>query len=177
VERLRGANVNIGDPEIIARTGWTTADLTRGIDVAGPVGPFDIVTLSIGVNNQYRGLDSKQYRKEFAALVEVAVALAGDRPSHVIVVSIPDWGATPFAGGLDRGAIAKEIDQFNTIKSEETNRVGVAYIDVTGISRKAETEPDLIATDGLHPSEIMYGRWVDRIFRAALAISKSASAS
>ena len=167
--RLREASINVADAQIIARTGWTTEDLAKGIEVASPVGPFDIVTLSIGVNNQYQSLDINQYEQEFAALLKSAVKFAGDRPSHVIVVSIPDWGITPFASGLNREEIGKEIDQFNMINREETTLIGATYIDVTGISREAGTEPDLLATDGLHPSGKMYSRWVDLILPVAIS--------
>ena len=148
VQRLRELNINIADPQIIARTGWTTKDLAVGIGADNPQGTFDIVTLLIGVNNQYRGLEVDQYQQEFAALLARAVEFAGDRPSHVIVGSIPDWGVTPFASGLDRERIAEEIDQLNIINKEETARAGAAYIDVTEISREAESNPNLLAADG-----------------------------
>ena len=174
VQRLRAININIAEPQIVARTGWTTEDLAVGIEVGRPVGSFDIVTLLIGVNNQYQRLDINQYQQEFAELLERAVEFAGHRPSHVIVVSISDWGVTPFASGLDKARIAKEIDQFNIFNREETARVGANYIDVTGISREAETKPNLLAADGLHPSGRMYSRWVDLILPSALGISTSA---
>ena len=173
VQRLREAGVNIADPEIVARTGWTTEDLAAGIETANPQGPFDIVSLLIGVNNQFRGLDIDQYRTEFAALLQRALAFAGDKPANVIVVSIPDWGVTPFAVGIDGDRIAKEINLYNMINKEQAARVGATYIDITGISRLAEADRRLLADDGLHPSGDMYGRWVELVLPAALAISTS----
>ena len=124
----------------------------------------------IGVNNQFRGLDIDDYRLEFTALLRRAVKLAGDRPSHVVVVSIPDWGVTPFARGVDRERIAREIDEFNVVAQEETASVGARFVDVTGISREASQRPSLIAIDGLHPSGEMYSAWVDLILPEALDI-------
>ena len=175
VQRLRGDGVLISDPEIVARTGWTTAELANGIASANPAGPFTLVTLMIGVNNQFRGLNIEQYRKEFSALVLEAVHLAGDDASHVIVVSTPDWGVTPFALRLDQDRIAREIDQFNFVAHKETVRKGAIFVDVTGISRLAVAQPNLLAPDGLHPSGIMYSQWVELLFPAAIAIATDAT--
>jgi lysophospholipase L1-like esterase len=148
------------DPRIVAVTGWTTADLKAGITAANPQGPYDLVSLLIGVNNQYRGLDINIYRKEFGELLDQSVLFAGNDRGRVIVLSIPDWGVTPFASGRDREKIAGEIDQYNAINREITLSKGIVWIDVTGISRLAETDPALIAGDGLHPSGKMYTEWV-----------------
>lgn len=150
--------LNIGEPLIIAKTGWTTDELNAAIDAADPKGPFDLVTLLIGVNNQYRGRDAEQYRKEFVALLQRAIGFAGGNAKHVIVVSIPDWGVTPFAEGRDRAKIGREIDQFNTINREEAARAGARYAEITAISRR--NDPALVAGDGLHPSGKQYGEWV-----------------
>ena len=123
------------DPAIIAKTGWTTDELSAAIDAAKPHGPYALVTLLIGVNNQYRGRDAEQYRKEFAALLERAIGFAGGDPKRVVVVSIPDWGVTPFAANRDRTTIAAEIDHFNAIAAEESKRAGAHYADVTPVSR------------------------------------------
>ena len=148
--------LGVGEPEIIARTGWTTDELNAAIDSANPQGPYDLVTLLIGVNNQYRGRGAEEYRREFAALLQRAVGFAGGDPSRVIVVSIPDWGVTPFAANRDRAAIAREIDRFNEINRSEAARARARYADITPISR---ARPDLIAADGLHPSAAMYKEW------------------
>ena len=148
------------DPRIIAVTGWTTVDLKAGIRAANPQGLYDLVSLLIGVNNQYRGMDISIYRKEFGELLDQSILFAGSDTGRVIVLSIPDWGVTPFASGRDRDKIAREIDQYNAINREITLSKGIAWIDVTGISRLAETDLTLIAGDGLHPSGKMYTEWV-----------------
>lgn len=147
-------------PEIIAVTGWTTSDLKAGIKAANPQGPYDLVSLLIGVNNQYRGMDINNYRKEFGELIDQSIYFAGNDTGRVIVLSIPDWGVTPFASGRDREKIAREIDRYNAVNKEITLSKGIIRIDVTGISRLAEKDATLIAGDDLHPSGKMYTEWV-----------------
>jgi len=156
--------LHLGEPEIIARTGWTTDELNAAIDAAHPEGPYELVTLLIGVNNQYRGRDAEQYRGEFAALLQRAIGYAGGDPKKVVVVSIPDWGVTPFAEGRDRAKIGTEMDRYNAINYEEAMRAGARYADITPISRGAD--PDLTAADGLHPSGKQYWDWVKVIHNA-----------
>jgi lysophospholipase L1-like esterase len=158
---LREQGLTVEDPVIIARTGWTTAELDEGIDRAAPEGDFDLVSLLIGVNNQYRGLGPLEYKQEFEALLERAIGFAGGEPSRVVVLSIPDWGMTPFGSHRDTELIASEIDQFNSLNAAATAEHGAWYVDVTPISREAPDDPDLIAGDGLHPSGKMYGRWAE----------------
>jgi len=167
VRKLRADGVDIGDPSIIAVTGWTTDELMRGMNQAQPRGPYALVSLLIGVNNQYRGRSAEEYRSQFVTLLKRAIDLAGGKSTHVIVLSIPDWGATPFAQGHNRAKIGAEIDQFNAIAKEETVKLGAAYIDITPISRRAPESPDLVAEDGLHPSEKMYAQWVEAALPAA----------
>jgi lysophospholipase L1-like esterase len=155
--------LRIPEPQIIAKTGWTTDELSAAIDAADPKGPFDLVTLLIGVNNQYRGRSADEYRQQFAALLERAIGFAGGSAQRVVVVSIPDWGVTPYAAGRDRARIASEIDRFNAIGREETARAGARWVDITPISLRAAAEPTLIAPDGLHPSAAMYAEWVKLI--------------
>lgn len=159
--------LEVHEPLIVAKTGWTTAELDRAIDAAKPKGPFDLVTLLIGVNNQYRGRSAGEYRGQFRALLQRAIRFAGKRPARVIVVSIPDWGVTPFAAGRDRAKIAEEIDRFNAINREEATRAGARYADITPISRRAAMDASLTAGDGLHPSGRMYKAWVDVILPIA----------
>jgi lysophospholipase L1-like esterase len=161
--------LGIPEPQIIAKTGWTTSELNAAIDAAKPRGRFDLVTLLIGVNNQYRGLSAEEYRTEFRALLKRAIGFARNDPKRVVVVSIPDWGATPFARTRNRARIAAEIDRFNAIKSDETRKSGARFVDITGISRRAEVNPALIAPDDLHPSGAMYELWITPIEREALA--------
>src|SRR6185436_2699165 len=156
---LREQQIAMDDPTIIARTGWTTAELAAGIDRAKAQGVYDLVSLLIGVNNQYRGRSEEEYRREFVSLLQSAIGFADQRPGRVIVLSIPDWGVTPFAGGRDRAAIGAAIDRFNAINREETERAGAQYVDVTPVSREAVSDLALIARDGLHPSGKMYAEW------------------
>jgi lysophospholipase L1-like esterase len=166
---LRERGVSIGDPQIVARTGWTTDELSAAIDQADPQGPFALVTLLIGVNNQYRGRDAGEYRAEFAALLTRAIGFAGGEPSRVVVLSIPDWGVTPFAEGRDRARIAQEIDRFNTINREEAARAGARWVDVAPQSRDAGADPAWLAADGLHPSGRAYQVWADLALPETLA--------
>ena len=170
VAALRQQGVEIDDADIVARTGWTTAELQDGILLADPQGPYDLVSLLIGVNNQYRGLSRAAYRDELIELLQTAVTFAGGKPEHVFVVSIPDWGATPFAEGRDRAAVGAEIDAFNAINREEAARRGILYIDITDISRQALDDESLTAVDGLHPSGAMYGLWVMRMETAVCGL-------
>ncbi len=156
---MRAAGFQTAKPSTIARTGWTTAELARGIDDALPSGPFDLVTLLIGVNDQYRGRDIQEYRRQFASLLSRAIGFAGSRPTRVLVLSIPDWGVTPFAADRDRLEIAAAIDAFNAINRRETTVAGARYVDITALSRRAAGDPSLVAGDGLHPSAIMHAEW------------------
>jgi len=159
--------LDLGDPQIIAKTGWTTDELNGAIDAANPRGRYDLVTLLIGVNNQYRGRDAEQYRGEFAALLQRAIGFAGGDARRVVVVSIPDWGVTPFAEGRDRAQIAAAIDRYNTVNREETSRAGARYVNITPASR--EHTSGLVAGDGLHPSARQYAMWVQSILPEARA--------
>ncbi|MGD2120665.1 MAG: SGNH/GDSL hydrolase family protein [Gemmatimonadota bacterium] len=158
---LDGEGIPVNDPVIVAQTGWTTDELARGIQERNLKGTFDVVSLLIGVNNQYRGRSMEEYRTEFVDLLNQAIAFAGGNPGRVLVLSIPDWGVMPFAEGRDRAGITSEIDAFNEINRIESQRFAVRYLDVTGISREAAENPDLVAEDGLHPSGAMYARWAE----------------
>lgn len=159
-------------PTIIARTGWTTAQLKEGIEKAAIQGQtYEVVTLLIGVNNQYRGYPLENYRTEFAELLRMAVDFAGGKKERVFVVSIPDYGVTPFGQGRPNAAvIGREIDEFNAANKAITLEQGIAYIDITPISREAPAHPTLIASDGLHPSGEMYKRWVDLLLPGVMAV-------
>ena len=153
-------------PEIVARTGWTTDELAAAMAQHTFLPPYDLVTLLIGVNNQYRGRDLANYREEFRALLERAIELAGRRPQRVIVVSIPDWGVTRFGGesGRDMTRIAHEIDLYNAANAEISRSAQVHYVDVTAFSRE---DSGLVVDDGLHPSGIAYRRWSEAILPVA----------
>jgi len=166
---LRGGGRAVDDVEIVARTGWTTDELATAMNSHLFHPPYDLVTLLIGVNNQYRGRDLENYRSEFRALLQRAIVLAGNRPQRVIVVSIPDWGVTRFAAGSGRDVrqVAREIDAFNTANAAIATALHVRQADVTPASRKNGDRPDMLVADGLHPSAAMYRRWLDAILPVA----------
>ncbi len=164
---MKNDSIDFPPPRIIARTGWTTDELQAGIlaaDLADPLRPsYDFVTLLIGVNNQYRGRSPENYRQEFEGLLKKAIHYAGDRAERVVVLSIPDWGVTPFATGRDREKIGREIDAYNHVNQEITLRFNVHYINITSWTREAASDNSLLATDGLHPSGREYKRWAEKI--------------
>ena len=157
---------------IIAQTGWTTQELAEGIRVANPRGKYDLVTLLIGVNNQYRGQAVETYRQEFRGLLSQAIGFAGRDVDRVIVLSIPDWGFTLFAARADTAKISSEIDTFNAVNRDESALAGVRYVDVTPITRRGLSDPALLAVDGLHPSGAMYALWVDLVLPEVIAVLK-----
>ncbi len=173
VNLLRKEQIEIDEPLIIAKTGWTTDELMDGIEKENPDVTYDLVSLLIGVNNQYRGQSTEEYREEFRTLLEHSIAFAAGKASHVIVLSIPDWGVTPLAEGRDREQIGIEIDEFNAINLEEAERRGVHYVDVTPISREASDNPTLLAADGLHPSGKMYEAWARLVLPTVLPVLRS----
>jgi lysophospholipase L1-like esterase len=168
VARLRESGIAAGAPRIVATTGWTTDELSAAMDAAALQPGYALVTLLIGVNNQYRGRPATEYREQFLALLRRAAALSGD-VRRVVVVSIPDWGVTAFAEGRDRAAIGREIDTFNAIARDETLRMHARWVDVTPASREAGAKPGMLVDDGLHPSAAQYAEWVKRIFPEAQA--------
>jgi lysophospholipase L1-like esterase len=145
-------------------------ELWQGIQVNPPTGIYDLVTLLIGVNDQYRDYPANGYRDDFRFMLEKAIAYAGGNASKVIVLSIPDWGVTPFAKDRDRESVGRQIDEFNRINLEETKSAGAQYVDVTPISRMAAADAALIAEDGLHPSGRMYVMWAENVLRVAKEI-------
>lgn len=161
-------------PVIIAKTGWTTDELQSAIKAASLTATYDLITLLIGVNNQYRGNAISTYRTEFRELLQTAIAFAKGDAKHVFVIAIPDWGSTPFGrhSGRGQGQIAGEIDAFNAVNKEEALKAGVSYTDITPGSRKAEADVTLVASDGLHPSGKMYEEWVADILPAVIKIFK-----
>ncbi|HEU4813438.1 MAG TPA: SGNH/GDSL hydrolase family protein [Xanthomonadaceae bacterium] len=172
---LREDGVALEAPRVIATTGWTTDELCAAIDGEEPLGRFDFVTLLIGVNNQYRGRSVAEYRGEFGDLLRRAVGYAGGDPARVMVLSIPDWGVTPFAReqGRDAAQVAAEIDAYNDAARAVAERLGVAFVDITGISRERGTDDDMLIADRLHPSAAMHALWTD----AALPVARKLLAS
>lgn len=175
VRMLRARGVEIDDPHIIARTAWTTDELQDAIDADKPRGPFDLVTLLIGVNDQYRSRPVRSFEPEFQALVKRSIAFAAKKPARVIGLSIPDWGATPFAKGRDRSAIAKEIGAYNDRAREISEKAGIVWVDVTEMSRAMLDDSTLVAVDGLHPTGEMYRRWAEALLPEAERILGASS--
>ena len=198
----------LGDPTIVATTGWTTDELAAALDAfdarrtpvgaasaasssagsedqelaaeaaptkAGRAEAWDFATLLIGVNNQYRGRGVDEYRDQFAALLARAIAYAGGRAGRVLVLSIPDWGVTPFAAreGRDADQVARELDVFNAVARELCGRGGAAFVDITPASRAHGGEAGMLVDDGLHPSAAMYALWA----RLALPVARGMLAS
>lgn len=162
-DSLQDKDLNVAQVKIVARTGWTTDELTVALARENlQEGNYNLVSLLIGVNNQYRGYSLVEYQQEFADLLDQAIAYAGGHKDRVFVLSIPDWGVTPYGriyGNPER--TAEEIDRFNAINFAITESRGIRYFDITPISREAENDRTLIASDGLHPSGKMYTRWVE----------------
>lgn len=160
IDSLRGRDYLANDAKIIAQTGWRTDNLMNAIIAEELTDTFDIVSLLIGVNNQFQGRTVEQYRAPFRELLEKAIELTGGDATKVFVVSIPDYGVTPFGMTRNPEEIAEEIDEFNAANLEISDSLNVTYFNITPISRQAENNPDLIANDGLHPSGEMYRLWV-----------------
>ena len=168
VQMLRSKGIQIHAPEIVARTGWTTDELMAGMQKISLLKSYDIVSLLIGVNNQYRGRNIEEFGKQFEELLNKALILSGNRREHVFVISIPDWGATPFAEGRDRKKIANEIDAFNALKKEITEKHKIRYIEITEGSREVSSDVTLVAKDKLHPSGKEYAKWAEKLSLAIL---------
>ncbi len=162
---LRSKGYECKEPTIIATTGWRTDDLDKAITAANLREEYNLVSLLIGVNNQYQGKSAESYAPEFEALLQRAIRFAGGEKSKVFVVSIPDYGFTPF-GKEKQEQISKAIDEFNAVNKAIADKHGIQYIGITDISRRGFEDPSLIATDGLHPSGKMYTMWVERILEA-----------
>jgi lysophospholipase L1-like esterase len=159
VQLLRKANLHFHAPEIVAKTGWTTAELAEHILHTKLNEHYDFVTLLIGVNNQYRDLSIDDYATDFEFLLRKAIHFAGEKRENVIVLSIPDWGITPFAKKHDSKKIAAEIDAYNKINKTIADRYKIKYIDITSNTRTAKNDAKLIAGDGLHLSGKAYAEW------------------
>lgn len=177
VALLRDEGLPVETPEIIAQTGWTAAELRARIAAAPPEGPCDLVSLLIGANDQYRGLPIGDYRRAFAALLAQAAALARGTARRVVVVSIPDWSGTPFAEGRDRRQIDTAIGAFNAVNRAETEQRGIAYVDVTPLSRQMAGDSAYLASDGLHPSGAQYAAWARRVLPTARALLRTPAGS
>ena len=171
VALLRQMGISVSDPVYIAQTGWTTRNLQTAITSQNPPSSFDAVSLLIGVNDQYQGMDTTFYAVQFTQLLEKAIRLARGTKKHVFVLSIPDYSVTPFIQGPDKGRVRKEIDSFNAVNKRITDGYGISYTDITTSTREADSNTSLLAGDGLHPSDTEYRKWAELLapkFRAVL---------
>ncbi len=171
---LSAKGLDISAPVIIAKTGWTTGELQSAIEAANLNDKFNLVTLLIGVNNQYRGESLTVYKAEFEALLQTAIDFANGKRSAVFVLSIPDWSNTPFGKNSDRDhqTTSTEIDKFNAVNREVTAEAGVHYTDITHASKRAFSDPKLVAIDGLHYSESMHAQWAASLMPSILKVFK-----
>lgn len=172
VHLLRNKEFDFSAPEVIAQTGWTTDELQNAIANSTLLSKYDFVTLLIGVNNQYRGRDAVEYKQQFEEILKKSIELANGKKDHVIVVSIPDYSVTPFATSMDVEKISKEIDVFNGINKALSIQYKVQYIDITESSKVAKNDVALVAVDGLHPSEIEYTKWAEKIVELISSLLK-----
>ena len=163
VQILRTSGYDFKPAEIVAKTGWTTDELQSKMDNYGFRPSYNFVTILIGVNNQYRGRPVDTYKPEFENLLKQSIQFAENKPDHVIVLSIPDWGVTPYASGRDRNQIAREIDAYNAANKTISDQYNVHYLDITQWTREAASDLSLVATDGLHPSAKEYKRWSEKL--------------
>ena len=165
-DSLRSRGLSIDSPRIIARTGWTTQDLKIAIENTSDLkNSYQLVSLLIGVNNQYRGYNFEEYERDFPQLLQTALDFTGGDRRRVFVLSIPDYGVTPF-GQSNAEQIAKDIDRYNAKAREITEAMDICFFDITPISREAKNDPSLIANDGLHPSGKMYTKWVELVLKS-----------
>ncbi len=168
VDSIRKKGIAIQKPHIIAKTGWTTDELLHAINKADPPSSYDLVSLLIGVNNQYRGYKMSKFRKEFKRLLEKAISFANGQTDRVFVISIPDYGVTPFGEQKNPQEIARQLNRYNKISRKIAEGHNISFINITPISRRAKSDTTLIADDGLHPSGKMYRKWVSKILPAII---------
>lgn len=169
-KNLQNLGIKMTEPDIIAATGWTTSDLKNMIATRHPSGPYNVVSLLIGVNDQYQFHDTSGYRERFRDLLNTSIGLAGNLPTHVFVLSIPDYSVTPFAAYSDTTRIRIQIDQFNVINRSVTMQYGCNYLDITPSTREAKNDASLLAPDGLHPSGKEYLKWSERLAQLMVSV-------
>ncbi len=167
-DSLRQRGYSVSPPDIIAETGWTTADLQEAIKEKNPQKSYDLVSLLIGVNNQYQNLNFEQFEQEFEQLLSQAITFAKDGKEDVFVVSIPNYGATPFGQIRNPEQIRKELKQYNETAQSIAEEYEITFINITPISEKALDNPELTASDDLHPSGKMYQQWVSKMLPSIL---------
>jgi lysophospholipase L1-like esterase len=159
IQLLRKTGFAFYTAEIIAKTGWTTDELSNAIENTAALETYDIVSLLIGVNNQYRGRSVAEFKVEFEHLLQTAIQFAANKSYRVFVLSIPDWGVTPFADGKDRKQVADEIDAYNYVCETSARQFQTNFINITHLQRDDGNKTEFLAPDGLHPSGIEYKKW------------------
>jgi lysophospholipase L1-like esterase len=172
VSKLNSKGFRTKGPVVVAQNGWRTDELLKNLADNKVSKRYNFVTLLIGVNNQYQQKNIEDYRTQFRQLLDSAIVYAGGVAKHVIVISIPDWGVTPFANGRNLQKIATEIDAYNQISKEATQTAGATYVNITGLSRDIADDKETLSIDELHPSAKAYGWWVDRIYPAVKSALK-----
>jgi lysophospholipase L1-like esterase len=160
---LKQMGIRMAEPRYIAQTGWTTLSLQNAISSQAPPSTYDLVSILIGVNDQYQGMDTGLYAMRFTRLLEKSIELAKGKRSHVFVLSIPDYSVTPFVPAVDKERVRKEVDLFNAINKRITIAYNVSYTDITPSTREGATNSALIAFDHLHPSGLEYKKWADML--------------
>jgi lysophospholipase L1-like esterase len=168
IQLLRKKEFAFYAAEIIAKTGWTTDELSNAIENTAVLETYDIVSLLIGVNNQYRGRSAGEFKIEFEHLLQKAIQFAGNKPYRVFVLSIPDWGVTPFAAGRDKKQVAEEIDAYNYICETSAKEFHTNFINITNSQREDGNKTEFLAADGLHPSGKEYTKWAAKLADAVL---------
>jgi lysophospholipase L1-like esterase len=163
MEGQKRTGLSFTAPEVIAKTGWTTDELDAAVKQTIFLKQYDVVSLLIGVNNQYRGKSLEEFRESFTGLLEKAIEFAGGNHKRVFVLSIPDWGVTPFAADRDTQKIAGEIEAFNEICRSVSFEFGCTYLDITTSQKADSNKPGFLAADGLHPSGLEYTKWAERL--------------
>ena len=173
---LNESGLLMDEPVIVAKTGWTTEELLSSMHAADLAPPYDLVTLLVGVNNQYRKQDIQRYEKEFDTLLTNTINLAGGDSQKTIVLSIPDWSVTPYASDQSDHAslidVARTLDKYNEINCRLAYRRGCTYVDVTGLTREHKNDPHAWAEDGLHPATLMYTQWARKLQPIVLRLFK-----
>jgi len=167
---LREAGWPLARTTYVAQTGWTTAELLAALAARpGLRADYALVSLLIGVNNQYRGQSLARYRRELRQLLALAQGYAAGRAGRVLVLSIPDWGQAPFAlaEGKDPVLVGAAIDRFNVVAKAECRRAGVAWVDITDLTRAAAADPTQFTADGLHYTGRQMRRWAERALPVA----------
>ncbi|MBK8611624.1 MAG: SGNH/GDSL hydrolase family protein [Chitinophagaceae bacterium] len=163
VQLLRRSGFAYYAAEIIAKTGWTTDELIDAIENTVLLENYDMVSLLIGVNNQYRGRTVVEFENELEKLIQKAIQLAGNKPDHVFVLSIPDWGVTPFADGKDRILVATDIDAYNAVCNSSAKKFETNFMEITVSQRADGNKNEFLALDGLHPSALEYAKWASKL--------------